>query len=78
MSFKQHFVRLEKKKIEPYTGTSDFPIFEGTPLQCCAWPLVQRVRICLDSKILKEGIILAVYPKIGLGYLRFRSVVGFV
>ncbi|KAF1845146.1 uncharacterized protein K460DRAFT_416455 [Cucurbitaria berberidis CBS 394.84] len=48
--------------IQPFTMTVQYPSFEGTELFCCPWPLVKKVRICMHSRILEQGIIIADLP----------------
>ncbi|UPX15327.1 uncharacterized protein EKO05_0005776 [Ascochyta rabiei] len=48
--------------IQPFTMAMDSPLFEGTDIICCPWPLVKKVRVSLNSRILDQGIIIADLP----------------
>ncbi|KAF1998322.1 hypothetical protein P154DRAFT_621882 [Amniculicola lignicola CBS 123094] len=55
----------------PFTRTVPYREFNGLPLNFSPWPLVRLVRVCIDSPILKQGIVLADLP--GLSDInRFR------
>lgn len=48
--------------IQPFTMAMEDPHFEGTDIVCCPWPLVKKVRVSLNSRILDQGIIVADLP----------------
>lgn len=48
--------------IQPFTMAMENPHFDGTNIVCCPWPLVKKVRVTLNSRILEQGIIIADLP----------------
>lgn len=50
------------ESIQPFTMKVDYPTFEGTDILCCPWPLVKKVRVCLYSRILAQGTVIADLP----------------
>ncbi|XPS69350.1 hypothetical protein M3J09_001626 [Ascochyta lentis] len=48
--------------IQPFTMAMEDPLFEGTDIVCCPWPLVKKVLVSLNSRILDQGIIIADLP----------------
>lgn len=48
--------------IKPFTMAMEDPLFDGTDIVCCPWPLVKKVRVSLNSRILEQGIIIADLP----------------
>jgi hypothetical protein len=48
--------------ILPFTQEVAYPQFANTDIVCCPWPFVRLVRVSFDSRILRQGIVIADLP----------------